>query len=482
MNNNYKNSTELMNLHGVPIYMNDMVDACLFGRLNLFLQGDTGSGKTQLAKDTMSYFPEKSLFILGRNDMDTRELMSRINLGKLFQKPKYNLEPLANIETEEIDYYYPVFKNGVFTQIKLSHEQTERVRKSLEKLAGTTENLKELTSKIKTQLFITDELPNCVPAVRAQLFNLYDGFIELDGKAYPLGNYFVVEKQNSSLDFLEAGVPIETIEALRKSGAKITSDNYSVGIATGNVGQKFTESTNEIGRALKDRMHVIIDTDYFHPNSSDTLEILAGNTNPRVEFSQESEDKSGDIIAKHNSLVSAEIPFEKLLIANYLIHGLDYCSKGSKRKMKDRWPNDIENNPQGSDEALVLPVSVRASKSIVRLSQALDKIAEEKGIAREAIEKGYFDSMMQAYKFVSAYSGVLNEAAVNDTYSGDKYSALDAVIATTKTQFEEQGRNIAEGLKMIKSGKSSKKVLNSFTNRWAFMQDTLEGIANSNKS
>lgn len=392
----YKNSTELMNLHGAPIYMADMVDACLLGRLNLFLQGDTGSGKTQLAKDTMAYFPEKSLFILGRNDMDTRELFQQINLEKLRE-------------------------------------------------GKTSAELKEITDKVNTNLIVVDEISNCVPAVRAQLFNLFDGFMEINGKPYKIGN------------------------------------GYSIGIATGNVGQKFTESTNELGRALKDRMHVIIDTDYFHPKPSDTLEILAGNTNPRVEFLQETEDKSQDIIAKYNSIASAEIPFEKLLIANYLIHGLDYCSKGSKRKMKDNWPNQLENNEQASDIGMVLPISVRASKSITRLSQAMDKIAEEKGISRDVIEKGYFDSMMGAYKFVSAYSGVLNEAAVQANYSGDKYSALDAVIATTKTQFGEQASNIARGLDMVKSGKLNKKVLDSFAGRWAFMQDTLEGAVNSNK-
>ena len=62
----YKNSTEITNLHGMPVYMTDVADACVYGRLNLFLQGDTGSGKTQLAKDVMDYFGEKSLFILGK--------------------------------------------------------------------------------------------------------------------------------------------------------------------------------------------------------------------------------------------------------------------------------------------------------------------------------------------------------------------------------------------------------------------------------
>ena len=75
----YKNSTELANLNGVPLYMQDLIDASLRGKLNVFLQGDTGSGKTQLVRDVMQSFGDKSLFILGRNDMDTRELFQQVN-------------------------------------------------------------------------------------------------------------------------------------------------------------------------------------------------------------------------------------------------------------------------------------------------------------------------------------------------------------------------------------------------------------------
>ena len=139
----YKNSTELMQINGVPIYMNDLAEACLRGKLNLFLQGDTGSGKTQLAQDMTQYFPDRNLFILGRNDMDTRELFQRINLEKY-------------------------------------------------RTANSTEELRELTDKINYNLFIVDELPNCVPAVRAQLFNLFDGFVEINGKACPIGNGYSV--------------------------------------------------------------------------------------------------------------------------------------------------------------------------------------------------------------------------------------------------------------------------------------------------
>ena len=487
MNKVYKNSTELMQLHGQPIYMQDMVDACLVGRLNLFLQGDTGSGKTQLARDVMAYFgtttgdgkfasqlqsvykerlgnpantainatksfpQDRSLFILGRNDMDTRELFQQINLGKLYTKPTHSLEPLVNPDTGEVEFYYPkVDEKGIFVYQRLTKDQAEVVRGRLEQLAGSTENLKEITSRVNTNLIVVDELPNCVAAVRAHLFNIGDGFIELNGKAYPFGN------------------------------------GYSVMIATGNLGQKFTESSNELGRALKDRMHVIIDTDYFFPGAGDTLEILAGNTNPRVEFTENGETDYNKIIDKHREVTARPIPLEKLFIANYLLHGLDYCSKGSKRKMKDAWPTQLENHEQGSDVGLVLPVSPRAAKSIIRLSQSLDQVAVDKGVPNETVESGAFDSMMQAYKFVSAYSGVLNDASVEANYGGDRYKAIDAVIATTRQQFYGEKNNpgmnekINAGLEMVSSGKLDQRVLNLFQGRWEFMRPTLEQMLKSN--
>ena len=122
-----------MQLAGYPVYMSDIADACLLGRLNLFMIGDTGSGKTQLARDMMDKFGDKTVYILGRNDMDTRELFQQINLEKL-------------------------------------------------KTAKTSAEIKELTDKINYHLVVVDELPNCVPSVRGQLFNLFDGFVEVNGK------------------------------------------------------------------------------------------------------------------------------------------------------------------------------------------------------------------------------------------------------------------------------------------------------------
>lgn len=390
----YKNSTELANLNGAPIYMSDMVDAALRGKLNTFLQGDTGSGKTQLVRDVMQYFGDKSLFILGRNDMDTRELFQQVN-------PEY----LRALRSGDV----------------------------------SGQKFKELTDKVNYHFIGVDELPNCVPAVRAQLFNLFDGFIEIDGKAYPIGS------------------------------------DYCVGMATGNIGQQFTESSNELGRALRDRMHLVIDTDYFRPQPIDTLEMLVEDRNPRVIFGQDSEDKTKSIRQAHKNLQEQEVSFEKYIIASYLVHGLDYLPEqygGSKTALKSGWPNKLEGHEAGSDEALILPVSPRAAKSIITLSQALDEITREKGI-----DPDYLSSMMTAFKFVAAYSGILNEALVRQVYDENHYKAMDAVVDTTRTQIDGNKDVIAAGINMAGKGRKDKKLLDGFSGRWQFMRNLLESLA-----
>jgi hypothetical protein len=469
----YRNSNELANLSGVPIYMSDMMDAALRGRLNVFLQGNTGYGKTQIIKDIMPYFPNKSLFILGRNDLDTRELFKRINLGKLFTKPSYNPEPLVNPDTGEINWIYQIFREGKIENVCLGRDQADRVNRKLNSLMGSTENITEVTDKINVQYIGVDELPNCVPAVRAQLFNMFDGFIEIDGKAYPFGNKFIARYSNGNEETLSSGIAMEKINSMRENGVEISSSAYSVGIATGNIGQQFTESSNELGRALKDRMHVIIDTDYFLPKSVDTLEMLIGDRNPRVHFSEDLESRAVDYRKANEDLQKLEVPFEKYVAALYLVHGLDTLEDGrSKTALKATWHNKIEGHEAGSDAALVSPISPRAAKSVITLSQALDQITKEKG----ATDLDHIQSMMTAFKFVGAYSGILNDSAVRQVYEEDKYKAMDAVIDTTKLQFDQNKDKIAAGFEMLNKGKKQKKVLDGFTGRWKFMKSLLEDL------
>lgn len=473
----YRNSTPITHLGGQPLYLPDIVDACLYGRLNLNLVGDTGSGKTQLAKDAMGYFGDKSIFVLGRNDMDTRELFQQINLGKLNTKPQYQLEPIVNPENGEVEWYYPQPNEaGIFTPKRLTKEQTDRVRKSLETIAGNTASLRELTSKINTRLCVVDELPNCVPAVRAQLFNMFDGFIEVGGKAYPFGNHFSAVYPNGDVKLIEGHMEVSDLQKMRAEGIEIKSDSYSIGIATGNMGQRFTESSNDIGRALRDRMHVTIDVDHFHPQPYDTLAILDADTNPRVSFSAETQDESQRIIEQHGKIKTQAIPAEKLITALYFVHGLDHCNtkkgEGSKRKMKEAWPTELPDREQTSVDGLVLPLSMRAAKSVLRLSQSLDYVASAKG----AQNISPFDSMLQAYRLVAPYSGVLYEPNVHSQHSGDHYAAINSVIANTQEEFTRNADNLSSGADMVQKGKLDNRAMDKFKGRWQFMRNLLEGL------
>ena len=85
--------------------------------------------------------------------------------------------------------------------------------------------------------------------------------------------------------------------------------------------------------------------------------------------------------------------------------------------------------------------------------------------------------MLQAYKFVSAHSGVLNEAAVRNKYDGDHYKAMDAVISKTTARFRENSEAIGAGLEMVESGETDEKVLSLYQGRWAFMRDTLKKLS-----
>ncbi|MBI2671837.1 AAA family ATPase [Candidatus Woesearchaeota archaeon] len=391
----YKNTTEIVNLNGVPVYLPTLAEAAIRGRLNMFLLGKSGFGKTQLVRDVMNYFGDRALFVLGRNDMDTRELFQQVN-------PEF----------------LKALKEG----------------KSLE---GKT--LKEVTDKVNYNLIAVDELPNCVPAVRAQLFNLFDGFIEINGKPYPIGN------------------------------------GYSIGLSTGNLGQEFTESSNELGRALKERMHLTLDVDFLRPQTIDFYDMLEDNLDPRVNFPDKSlEDRIEEIKKAYQKLKGRPVPFEKKVIGLYLVDGLD-CLADDKRKseLKSSWHTKVEGHEAGSDVALIEGVSPRALKSIITLSQALDEITEEQG----AKDLNYFESMMTAFKFCSAYSGVLNDALVRQTYDENPYKAMDAVIDTTREQFKAKEEYLRAGLEMARRGEKKKKISDNFKGRWKFMKDLLENLA-----
>ncbi len=387
---NYKNSTEV-----VPgIAMEDIVKSCLLGRLNLLLIGDTGEGKTQLENDILGLFGNKGFFEQGRNDLTVREMFTKLNLDK-------------------------IDKNK------------------------STEGIKEITANAKHLVYVIDELTRCIPAVQNQFFNLFDGFITIDGQKYQLGK-----------------------------------DGYSIGIASGNVGNGRFVGTSEVDRALLDRMHLIIDADAFPKSSSDTLDVLISKKDPRVS-SAESTDKTEQILQAHKEFTEKSNPtLLQYVAAMYLVHGLDYLDSvqgNSKRKNKNAWPGCVKNHAKGSDAALIYPFSTRSAISTLTLAKAFEEVRKAKDNAYQDSLEAVFDA---AY-LIGAQSGVLAPAAVNQHYDGNTYSAMQAVMDGIRNEFSTKKDVLMQAIKSAQKGTA--KHLTEFEGRWAYMKDILNRTANSAK-
>lgn len=384
---NYKNETEIL----PGIAMDNIVDACLRGRLNLFVVGETGEGKTQLENDILGLFGNKGFFEQGRNDLTIKEMFTRLNLEKL-------------------------------------------------KTAKTSEEVKEFTRHMGCPVYVIDEMTRCIPAVQNQFFNLFDGFITIDGVKYKLG-----------------------------------SSGYSIGIASGNVGNGKYVGTSETDRALRDRMHLILDVDYFPKTANDTLEVLAAKSDPRVSDAS-CEDRTQDILKMHETLKQKRPTLLQYIAALYLVHGLDYYSDNtgneqSKRKNKNVWPGCVQGHDKGSDAALIFPFSTRAAISTLTLAQAFSTIRTEKGMPYKSSIEPVFDA---AY-LIGAQSGVLHPAAVDAHYNSNPYTAMNAVVEGIKAEFAGKADVLKEAIKSAKSGKLIHA--DEFNGRFGYVKDVLDNTA-----
>lgn len=390
----YINTTEVMNIGGKPIYVEDCMKATAIGKLNTFLVGERGEGKTQITKDMRALFGNKGLFILGRNDLKLKELFQRLCYGKY--------------KRGEIEY--------------------------LDEIA-------ELAPAIDYNIFVVDELTNMIPEVATQAFNLFDGFIELQGVEYKLG----------------AG--------------------YTVGVATGNiigegVGNGRYLGASELNAALKDRMHLILDVDNFPTRPRDTLEIIANRTDPRVQDAKP--EDSVELIKKlHNSLDYKKLPLITYLATLHLVHGLDYIDLGgqagnSKRRIKNVWPNVPNSSPlAGGDELVIFPISKRSAISYLILTMALGKIAEMKG----AKDIDYLNLFFDTFKLAGAYSGILNPTKVRTDYYGNAYLCLDAVVQGIQNEFNKKKEEIGEIVSLAQYGAKDEELLKEFKGKFGYIKD-----------
>ncbi len=386
----YQNNTTLFTLAGVPFTLWDVCKTALAGRLNVGLGGGAGSGKSQLLNDLQSLYGNNATKVLGRNDLDVKTLFRQLKFGKLAD----------------------ALKNG-----------------------GTVSqhDLADVTAEIYKPFFRVEEITRCVEAVQNQLFNVFEGYVELDGVDYPLG-----------------GGTLETFQEIDGTEWK-RNVLYSVGVWSTNFGNGQYTGTSTMDKAMKERTHLIIDTDNFYPRASDLDGILMGSAGEvRLKSAEKPEDKTALFQKAFTYLKQKSItpnPAElgpELLLFRYLVFGLDYipspAADNSKRKMKEVWPAKAEEEDIGASAEdkvmyrMVFPASIRGALSIITFARALREYATA---VDSSSAPTVLDSVIESVKLVGAYSGMIeNTQRVRENYVGNLYKASSQVADIMRSRLQ----------------------------------------------
>lgn len=154
----YRNSTNVINLNGTSLMVEDVVKAAILSELNILLIGERGEGKTQLMEDiNRCLFGGRGTYIRARPDMKTKEL--------------YELFNIQNLK-------------------------------------------KELSSQVKAPLTQIDEINRTPPIVQNEFFHMCDGYIEYEGRPIDLGDGFHITIASANVKNERYGGTFEMDDAI----------------------------------------------------------------------------------------------------------------------------------------------------------------------------------------------------------------------------------------------------------------------------
>ncbi|MBT4446038.1 AAA domain-containing protein [archaeon] len=388
--NTYRNSTVVSKVGGVDFTLWDVIKTGLACRLNIGLLGGSGEGKSQLVADIAGLYGNNADRVLGRNDLDIKSLYRELNFAKLNDAMQ---------------------SGGRVAQRELSN----------------------VTASIGKPLVAVEEINRCVEAVQNQFFNIFEGFIEIDGVNYSLGG--------------------ERLETFSGFGGDTWQRNvrYSVGVWTANIGNGKYTGTVSMDAALKNRSHLMIDVDNFVLQGSDLDAILMGSgAEIRLKDHDGAVDNTDQFASAYAHLAQKSYtpnPQElgqELLLFRYLVLGLDYVpsesGNNSKRAMKEVWPSIAEEKNFGKDDddklmyRVVSPASVRTAMTVVSFARGLREYAKAKD---DKANPKVLESVTESFKIVGAYSGMLNNSSrVREFHVGNPYLAATEVATAIQTRLE----------------------------------------------
>jgi len=312
----------------------------------------------------------------------------------------------------------------------------------------TDQDLISLTENVRKALYYVDELNRAPPIVMNYFFNFFDGKLVHKGKILRLG----------------------------KNG-------YSVGYASGNIGNGAYVGISDIDRALKDRMHLIVKLDdpQFCTTEEDDTAIFQAKKDPRASNPTSDGDCLEEILDLNQAFRERPLPLILPVMGSYFHKGLDYVegtARHSKKAIAQNWPNG-QGIRQDTDESKIMPLSKRAILATMGLSQALEMIAEARG---HNVSERSLDFFLDALQFTVPFSGVLADTYVNQECSGDAYAAFNGVMASIRRELNEKQEAIEVATAYAQFGEQESTLLDKINplgkeGRWLPVRRAIESLA-----
>ena len=378
-------------------------------------------------------------------DVSLAALISRLNLfyvGEAGPGKTQLSTDLANLvfngECLDLRGSLDLDLKSLFTRMNLA---------KLNQMSGTTDELYELTEKVNFHLSLIDELNRCPPVIQNQFFNITDGYIEFQGKKAYFGNG--------------------------------DGEHYSVGIATGNLGDGVYTGTFSIDNALRDRLHLTLDFDFYYPLPEDTLAVSMGTTDPRVRNS--SKKDSFDLIHSANVQlkgIKSEDHLDAWMAGQFLDHGLDYVEKTagvyeSKRVLKNVYPDILVSDGfKGAavNLSFVRPFTLRGVSKTLALAKGLAAVASAKSGNEFSLD---YNTVFEAYRLILPYSGAITPKLLDDNRQNPNLAA-NSVSKEASNTFYAGAVVFAHALSKASEGQLSASDYKELTGNWKFAQGILQ--------
>ena len=314
-------------------------------------------------------------------------------------------------------------------------------------------NLEKLSSNVDKVLYYVDEFNRCKPIVQNYFFDFFDGKFVHQGEITNLG----------------------------KKG-------YSIGFASGNLGNGEYVGVSDSDRAMKDRMHMIVSLDdpQFNTTSFDDFMIFSGvKKDPRASLPEKGKGITNDIIEANKEFGERGLNIIYSLIGVYLSKGLDWLGstkRNSKRAINVAWRHGSASGVDyNTDEGKIFPLSKRAVLGAQALASSLEFIAEAKGKKVNNPVKLFLDGL----KLTVPYSGVLHPTFVDQKFDGDVYSAFDDAFETSKEDIVDKKDNLEDALFLAEAGEFNNNLLKEISpsvGRWTPVVEAIKGYAKFRKS